>query len=751
LLKIALLTTITPEIACELTGVREGASFLAYLHRNHYFTDLYGGSYRFHPLFREYLLDRARSAFDAGELAALSMTGGRLLARSGRIEEAIRLFLDARAYEEALALVLGHAQELLSMGRFATLQGWVDSIPEDMWCDAPWLFYWRGMGYLTTDPPQARRCLETAFALFESEADATGSLLSVAGVMNSIMLGWDDYRPLDQWIEWIDRNVDPEAPLSPPDTEASVAAAMVCGLTYRAPWHPKMATWIDRTLRASQKVGDAGLRLMVRGTVMAYHAQFGNFAEMYDLAGELRRLTLLPQAPPLVQLAFMVRAIQLHDWIKGSWEETMGFINKATDLATESGSHFHLGIIYADAIIAAFEMNDLELVREFLGRMGKLDFADKRVIESRCCLLWAFYHLAKNSPVEAYRAAEKGLRSALGSGARIGEAYGRICLAYALRKTGKGEDAGAQLDMVETMFRGLGVTHSLYLVRLTQAILLLDRGDIIEARRVLGEAFSIGRGKGYGMTLFFWWQREDMARLCAEALTGGIEVGYANELIRTHGLDVPDGYESLHEWPWRIRIHTFGGLRVVMDGKPLRFSRRIQKRPLALLKALIALGGREVHEEAIEDLLWPEAEGDAARYSFKTALSRLRRFMGGENMIELKDHKLTLAGSRIWLDTESLERLSRNIAGIGRTRHAERPEDVPALGRELLDLYRGDFLAGDEAPWIDRCRRVQRRRFVKAVETVRAVLVEAGKSREAAGVFQAAIQNGILREELSSS
>ena len=750
LLKIAQLSSITPEIACQLTGVREGDAFLAHLHRNHYFTDRYGGSYRFHPLFREFLLDRARGAFDAGQRATLSMTAGSLLSKSGRIEDAIRLFLDARAFKEALALLLGYAQKLLSMGRFATLREWADSIPEDVKRDAPWLFYWLGMSCLTADPPRARRCLETAFALFESKADAMGSLLSAAGVMNSIVLEWDDYRPLDRWIEWIDRNVDSEVPLSHPDTEASVAAAMVSGLTWRAPWHPKMATWVARALGASQKVENVELRLMVRGTVIEYHTQFGDVAQMYDLAEEFRRLTLSPQTPPLVQLAFMIRAGQLHDWVKGSWDKTMGFITKAIDLATELGSDFHLGTIYSHATIAALEMNDLGLASEFLGRIDTLNLADKRVMEALCFFLRAFYYLAKNSPAEAYRAAEKGLRSALGSGARIAEAYGRTCLACVLRKTGKEGDAAAQLDMVETMLRGLDVTHSLYLVRLTRAILSLDRGDIIEARRILREAFGMGRGKGYGVTLYFWWQREDMARLCAEALKEGVEVEYANELIRRYGLDVPDGDESIPEWPWQLRIQTFGGLRIVVDGKLLKFSGKIQKRPLALLKALIVLGGREVRQEAVEDLLWPEAEGDAARVSFKATLGRHRHLLGKENVIELKDRKLTLAGSRSWLDTNSAEKLSRNIAGISSTRREGSPDDALALAYELLDLYKGEFLAGDDELWIDRCRQMQRKRFVTAVETVGAVLIEAGKSREAAGVYQAAIQKGILREELSS-
>lgn len=569
--------------------------------------------------------------------------------------------------------------------------------------------------------------------------------------MNSIVLEWDDYGSLDRWIEWIDRHVDPEVPLSPADIEASVAAAMVSGLTWRAPWHPRMATWVDRALNASQKIEDIELRFMVRGTVIEYHVQFGSLEEMHRFGEEFRRFVLSPQAPPLAQLAFMIRAGQLHDWTKGSWEKTMGLITRAIDLATELGSHFFLGTLYAHAVITALEMNDLDLAKEFLGRIDQLDFTNRRVMESMHRVLRAFYYLAKNSPAEAHRAAEKGLCSALESGARIAEVYGRICLACVLRKTGKAEDATAQLDMVETMLHGLSNTHSLYLVRLTRAALLFDRGDAIEARRILGEAFGVGCIKGYAVSLYMWWQRGDMARLCAEALRGGIEVEYAKELIGRYGLDVPDGYESMHEWPWRLRIHTFGGLRVVVDGKPLRFSGKVQKRPLALLKALIALGGREVRQEAVEDLLWPEAEGDAARLSFKTTLGRLRRLMGRENVIELKDHKLTLAGSRIWLDTESLEKLSRNIAGISRVCHADRPDDAPALGRELLALYTGDFLAGDEEPWIDQCRRLQRKRFVTAVETVTAVLVEAGKIREAAGVFQAAIQKGIPQEEFSSS
>ena len=55
--------------------------------------------------------------------------------------------------------------------------------------------------------------------------------------------------------------------------------------------------------------------------------------------------------------------------------------------------------------------------------------------------------------------------------------------------------------------------------------------------------------------------------------------------------------------PWALKIFTLGRFGLLSDGKPVRFTRKAQEKPLALLKALIALGGREVHEEQIADAL----------------------------------------------------------------------------------------------------------------------------------------------------
>jgi hypothetical protein len=81
------------------------------------------------------------------------------------------------------------------------------------------------------------------------------------------------------------------------------------------------------------------------------------------------------------------------------------------------------------------------------------------------------------------------------------------------------------------------------------------------------------------------------------------------ELIRRRNL-IPEKTCPFRTWPWPLKVFTLGRFAILRDGEPLQFTRKVQQKPLSLLKALIALGGKEVREERIADLLWPESDGD---------------------------------------------------------------------------------------------------------------------------------------------
>src|SRR6185436_6110519 len=91
----------------------------------------------------------------------------------------------------------------------------------------------------------------------------------------------------------------------------------------------------------------------------------------------------------------------------------------------------------------------------------------------------------------------------------------------------------------------------------------------------------------------------------------------------------------------RVAIYTLRPFAVLIAGKSLHFQGRGQRKPLALLKVLAAVGGENVPESTLTDALWPSADGDAAHRSFSSTLYRLRQLIG-QNSLRFSDGRLTL-------------------------------------------------------------------------------------------------------------
>lgn len=153
-----------------------------------------------------------------------------------------------------------------------------------------------------------------------------------------------------------------------------------------------------------------------------------------------------------------------------------------------------------------------------------------------------------------------------------------------------------------------------------------------------------------------------------------------------------------------IKIYTLGRFAIEREGKALRFNRKVPKRPLELLKVLIACGNKSVQCENIADMLWPDAQGDAAQYALKTTLNRLRNLLGIKQVLICREGRLSLNPDYCWVDCWSLEEQLQK-------KSMENNQLGPAL-----DLYQGDFLAGDSDNHCFLSRREQlREHYIKAV------------------------------------
>ncbi len=142
--------------------------------------------------------------------------------------------------------------------------------------------------------------------------------------------------------------------------------------------------------------------------------------------------------------------------------------------------------------------------------------------------------------------------------------------------------------------------------------------------------------------------------MLALALSAEIEPDCARGFIAEFGI-IPESSDVEH-WPWPIRIQTLGGFALKLDGVPVRSARKAQKKPLELLKALVSQGGHEAGTAAIAEMLWPEAEGDAALEALEVTLRRLRKLLGRDEAVRLHEGRLALNEGLCWVDTRAFER-----------------------------------------------------------------------------------------------
>ena len=142
-----------------------------------------------------------------------------------------------------------------------------------------------------------------------------------------------------------------------------------------------------------------------------------------------------------------------------------------------------------------------------------------------------------------------------------------------------------------------------------------------------------------------------VARICSEALRLGIETDFALTLIRDKQLSAPRAYDQ--NWPWPVRIHALGGLRIVVNGQPLVFGARAQRKPLDLVKAVVANGPAPVDGAVVLDALWPDAEGAAARASFDMTVMRLRKMLGRDDALVLDAGRIGFDSAIVWVDAHA--------------------------------------------------------------------------------------------------
>jgi DNA-binding SARP family transcriptional activator len=266
--------------------------------------------------------------------------------------------------------------------------------------------------------------------------------------------------------------------------------------------------------------------------------------------------------------------------------------------------------------------------------------------------------------------------------------------------------------------------------------------DAAAGERLLRESLARGRERSLGY--YAGWRPTVMARLCVRALERDIEPSYVRAFVRAHQLTPETPPLGVPGWPWQVEIRALGPLTVCIEGRERLGSGKAQMRPLDLLAALVAFGGRNVAIDRLMDALWPDAEGDSARAVIDTTILRLRRLLGDATALIVDAGRLSLDPQRCWVDTWMVERL---LGELERTTDLGAPAGEALLDR-LAQLYHGPLLASRSQGWVIAPRERVRRRVIEQFERMGRTLEARGDIERALGWYLRGLTLDELAEEL---
>ena len=150
-----MLPSFTIDQAASFADHEQAEQVIGWLYKRNFFIDSRAGSatiYRYHDLFRDFLLDRGRSLFPPAQRRTLLMLAAQSAEQSAQPEIALALAIETQVWDEVIRLVCSLAPRVVQQGRTTVLDRWIGSLPRELVSSTPWLLYWQGIACLASDP-----------------------------------------------------------------------------------------------------------------------------------------------------------------------------------------------------------------------------------------------------------------------------------------------------------------------------------------------------------------------------------------------------------------------------------------------------------------------------------------------------------------------------------------------------------------------------------------------------------------------
>ena len=732
LLRLALLPRFTVPMAEQISEDRDAGKLLDYLYHRRYFIEHRANdnqTYQFHDLFREFLAARLKDELEPRDLISLQCRAAQILAAHGHTDEAVELAIVGADMALAARLVASIAATLMETGQWQKLLDWLSQLPAGAFEEDPWLRYWLGLTRLQSDPASAYPHLEQAYEQFVAAGDEQGQFYAAQYATIAIHQQMANWWLLDRWIQILEGKLERMAEFAPLAAQLGAWSAFLASAFARKMGHPLIGSGVRWLMGQLSQTGLGINQKLDAGALLLWNCWLAGDFELGERVCE--RILPLSEKPEV--------APQTRMWWTYAYWTYLGLTNR-NEAAIEVSSH---GIELSTRYNLTGWVANAHIFRSFwFTAIGELKRAAAEIdafshlpsmsqprdkfweYKARALLASAYGEVG-----QALQHGKMAIRLLDESGYTVVQPYLRGDMAPMAIVAGELELGRKWLEEGEAITKGTIQRALDAQYEGARAFLYLKSGDRESAVATLRHALALARNPGQRGG--FRWIGPGLESLFYLAFEEDIEVDLVKQFIREWR--IKPSRTATERWPWRVKLYSLGRFAVEIDGEPVVYSKKAPKRPLALLKALIAHGGENVPIARLLDDLWPTEEGDAANEACKVALSRLRKLLGNAEVLKVDNGRISIDADQVWVDAFAFEREADSAADSAR----------------IETLYRGHFLPEErEAPWALSMRERLRGKFIRHVARRGHRLEEQGEFDAAANLFQRGIDTDDLAEEL---
>ncbi len=735
LLDSSILDELSPELCSQVLEVDNPADLIDQLRiRNLFIIEFEGddGRVRYHDLFRDFLQNTLRRR-DRARFRRLMHRAAQVYAARGEWERAVSRYLALREYGPVADIVERTANSLYETGRWDTLAGWIDALPEAIRNAHPRFLMHRGQIHMERGEHAA------ALALYQQAEQAFTAADDRSKVAHALVMQGSLLRFQGQYPAAISYCRQALALVSQATAQEKHTVALACkniGLCQlRLGQLAEGRDTLQQALHLYEELGalyDVGSVHHDLGLSCELGGDFEGAIEHYQAA--LRCWQRLGNPGPW---ANTLNGLAVIYSLRGEYDRALQLLNEALSKARQAGS------LRAEALIWA-SLGDL--------------------------------HRDLGAYEQARQAYDQGLQAATQAGYRFVVTYTLDALGNVARLQGHLAEAARQLHRAMECATAYDSVYEIGLCHISLGILAAAEKDLEAARQHLDRAIDILRSGGFrrelGRAYLHRAQMEfladDRSRALADlhqALIVAQELG-ADQFLVVEGQNClpllryaaregadsalvealleriaahqaraarqPEPVVVTRPGP-ALKIYALGQPQVEMNGQVVQWP-TLQSRDLFFCLLQHRAGLRK---EEIGNLFWPNHLPLRLDGIFRSTLYRLRRTLFRDSILFEGGVYRFNWQSNCWFDVEAFDRL---LATVG-------SEEIARL-EEAIALYRGDYLEGVYGDWCVVERERLRERYLSALERLGRLYADRRDLQRAVDLYQRLLVQDPYREAI---